>query len=306
MTLHTPVLLQPATGDPDVTYSAQEYRQLINSLMAAGGIALDSQGCLGSGQLQVTQRGAGANFSVDISPGRAFILGDDIASQGQYMVWNDATFNLATPGAPASGTRTHRVVAQVRDKLANGSFTTYDWQFALLQDTGTGEPAEPASSITLAHVSIAAGQASVTNANITDARPQLGQAFESFTPSLNNGGSATWLQRDGFYYRIGKLIFTRMFFAVNAAGSGSTALTLTGPPPVIDRGGASDRQILMFSDTSGGTGRMGVVTANAGGSGNVWDTIYIIPAGGGAMVQMTGANINTGGFYTIEGWYKEA
>jgi peptidoglycan hydrolase-like protein with peptidoglycan-binding domain len=174
MTLHTPLAMQPGSGDPDITYTAQEWRQFLNGLMAAGAVPLDREGILGPAALKVTQRGAGANFSVDIAAGQALVSGGDITAQGPYWIWNDATFNLATPGAPGSGTRTHRVVAQIRDKLSNGSYTTYDWVPLLLQDTGTGEPPEPASALTLAHVSIATGQANVSNANIADARYPAG------------------------------------------------------------------------------------------------------------------------------------
>jgi hypothetical protein len=113
----------------------------------------------------ITQRAAGANFSVDISAMGAAVQGTSISNQGSYFVLNTGTVNLSTPSAPASGTRTHRVVAQLLDKQATG--TQYGWQFLLKEDTGTGLPALPANSVDLGRVSIAAGQASVQNANIT-------------------------------------------------------------------------------------------------------------------------------------------
>lgn len=168
MALLTPLYMQPVTGDPAIQYSAlQDRASLLSAVFSREGV-LD----VDAGQLKVAQRAAGANFSVDIASGRCAILGDDVSDQGTYLCTNTTTVNLATPTAPGSGTRRHRVIARVRDKLHNGTFTTYEWVLELLQDTGTGTPAQPNSAITLGFVNIAAGQASVTNANIEDARPR--------------------------------------------------------------------------------------------------------------------------------------
>src|SRR5213078_3498906 len=88
---------------------------------------------------------------------------------------NDGTVNVATPSAPGSGTQVHRLVLQVQDKLNNGTWSGYTAALTVLADTGSGTPAEPNSAITLALISIAAGQASVQNANITDYRQRVGQ-----------------------------------------------------------------------------------------------------------------------------------
>lgn len=165
MTLLKPTWIQPTGADPTLYYSGSELRQFAQAL-------LSGEGVIGPSSLLVAQRGAGANFSVDIAAGQAAVLGGDVANQGTYVCTNTAgAYNLVTPGAPGSGTRYHRVVAQVRDKTCNGSWTTYDWVPVLVQDTGAGLPAEPASSVSLAQVAITLGQASVLNANITDLRP---------------------------------------------------------------------------------------------------------------------------------------
>jgi hypothetical protein len=165
-----PLWLQATGGDAAINYSATNDRALLDALFLA-------QGVLGTSALKVSQRGAGANFSVDIAAGFGVVLGDDVAQQGKYLIQTTATVNCVTPGAPGSGTRVHRIIARIRDKQALGS-GTYDWTLELLEDTGSGTPAEPASAITLATVSIANGQASVTNANITDLRP-IAQTYNS-------------------------------------------------------------------------------------------------------------------------------
>jgi hypothetical protein len=95
----------------------------------------------------------------------AVVQGTSGSNQGSYQVLNTGTVNLTTPSAPVSGTRTHRVVAQILDKSIAG--TQYGWQYLLKEDTGSGLPALPANSIDLCTVSIAAGQSSVQTANIT-------------------------------------------------------------------------------------------------------------------------------------------
>jgi hypothetical protein len=163
--LLTPIYMQPATGDPAIEYSAlQDRAALLAAIFSREGV-LD----VDAGQLRVTQRAAGANFSVDIAAGRAAVDGDDISDQGTYLCTSTAVENRVTPQPPASGTHTHRVIARVRDKLHNGAETTYDWALEVLPDTGTGLPALPASAIHLATVTIAAGATAVTDANIVNA-----------------------------------------------------------------------------------------------------------------------------------------
>jgi hypothetical protein len=166
MTVNKPVWMQATGGDTALQYSAQELRAVLEGMFKTEGILP----AVGATACKVTQRGAGANFSVDIAPGHALITGDDVAGQGMYLVKVSATENLVTPTAPGSGTRVHRVVLQIRDKLHLGTWTTYDCVPVLLQDTGSGTPATPNSALSLALVSIAAAQANVSNANITDIR----------------------------------------------------------------------------------------------------------------------------------------
>jgi len=164
------MIMAPSGADPTIFNTQAEWRRMFTSFnQLASGVDL-LEGVLGPTSFNVVQRGAGANFSVDIVVGRAFIQDDDTSSNGIYHVWSDAVFNLATPSAPGSGTRVHRVVLQVRNKGENGAWSTYDFTPMLLQDTGSGTPAQPNSAITLAFVSIATGQANVSNANITDYR----------------------------------------------------------------------------------------------------------------------------------------
>jgi hypothetical protein len=193
MTIHTPLWVQPVVGDVNfpsgIPHDAQLLRQGFGALIDASSFP-GEQGVIGN-YMQVQQRGAGANFSVDITSGRAFVQGDDVSNQGRYTVWSDATYNLAVPSAPASGTRVHRIVLQIQDQLNNGVWTGYTAAFTCLADTGTGTPAEPNSAITLAYVSVAAGQGSVLNANITDMRQAVGRVWACKPADTTRTNTAT-------------------------------------------------------------------------------------------------------------------
>jgi hypothetical protein len=199
MTLHQPTFLQPVSGDADLTWSGLELRNLQRSLISmadgfggARGIIGGTGGALG---FTVAQRGAGANFSVDIPAGRALIGDMDVTNGGTAFVWNDGTYNLTTPNAPSSGTEVHRIVLQLRNKLENGTYSTYDFVPVCLPDTGSGTPAEPNSAITIAYVSIAAGQASVQNANITDYR-ESANTLACYKPATLGRSSGTTTTKD--------------------------------------------------------------------------------------------------------------
>jgi hypothetical protein len=120
--------------------------------------------------MEVTQRGAGANFSVDVAVGQVAVEGDDVAGQGMYVAGSTATENVAIPAAPVSGSRTHRVIAQIRDRLHEGTYADYDWTPLVQEDTGSGTPALPDSAIPLAEVTVTSATTSITNSNIVDKR----------------------------------------------------------------------------------------------------------------------------------------
>lgn len=168
MTLEVPLWMQAGGVDPEIEYSAVRDRALLRALLHQEGIMAPD---VVFGALKVSQRGAGANFSVDVAAGPCAITGDDVADQGMYLCQSTAVENLVIPSPPVSGTRIHRVVARVRDKLHDGTQTTYDWVLEVLEDPdGSGPLAIPPSAISLATVSVAFDQTSVEDADITDTR----------------------------------------------------------------------------------------------------------------------------------------
>lgn len=210
MTRYTPLYMQAGGGDPSFDYSAQLDRQLFMAMWQSEGIIPPTgTNSLVTGGFKVTQRAAGADFSVDISTGIALVDGDDVASQGRYLIWSDAVENRATP-TPGAGSRTHRVVAQIRDKLHNGLWTGYDWDFVVVPDTTGALPALPASALEIARVTILPADTAVFNTpNIVDFRSLAALRASRFPQVSSDAGrpavpaeSETIWRTDHDYYEV--------------------------------------------------------------------------------------------------------
>lgn len=205
MVLKRPLYMQPAEGDPPIEYSALDWRSFLHGLIRTDGIMRPDTV---AGGLKVSQRAAGANFSVDVAAGRCIIEGDSVADQGKYFCWSTDVENVVVPAPPASGDRLHWVVARLYDKLHDGG-STYEWTIELVEDTGSGASV-PTSAIPLAQVAVSTGQASVTDTNIADQRsnaPLIGgmppQAFsDSSRPPVPYTSELIWRtdRKDGEIY----------------------------------------------------------------------------------------------------------
>lgn len=124
-------------------------------------------------------------------------------------------------------------------------------------------------------------------------------AFDTYTPTVTNGGTATFTTQTGFYQKIGKMVFVRIYLQLNAAGSGASNITIALPSTPF-RSGA--RQCI-----NGGARDGGVVAGPvaglvfAGGAGAVIDRVV-----DSTGADVTGAMLTAGSIWTIEGWYREA
>lgn len=166
-----------------------------------------SEGVVGANDLLVAQRASGANLSVDVAAGAAWVLGDtDTNAQPCYRVRNDAVVNKGITPDP-SNPRKVIIVAQVTDATFSGA--TRVWAVTAIHGTPAAspvEPALPASALKLAVITVPAAAASIVNANIADARVRAtvggGQAipggafsgvsvFHSANVSLPNGATTT-------------------------------------------------------------------------------------------------------------------
>lgn len=160
-------------------HNAVQYRQMLamfagTKLRALGGTATSGTGNGGVSEtdaLKVTQRGAGANMSVDVATGGCTVGGTSSAERGDYFVQNDAVANVVISASDPTNPRIDIVGVRIRD-TAYGEAAD---DVAIMVVTGTpaaspAEPTLPANFLSLARVDVAAGASSITNANITDRR----------------------------------------------------------------------------------------------------------------------------------------
>lgn len=150
MALETPLWLQAGT------YPARLDRFFIQEVMRGQNRVFRG--------LKVSQRGAGANFTVDFSVGAAVILGNSQADQGMYAVRSTTVVNVAVPSTPAAN-RTDSAIAVVNDPQAGGAAGD-NWQLQVIQGVTL-----PANSLLLATIARTPGEAAILNAAITDVRP---------------------------------------------------------------------------------------------------------------------------------------
>lgn len=178
MTLETPLWLQEGV------YPARLDRQLIAAIFGEGVLS----------GFAVSQRGAGANMSVDVAAGVAVIEGDDQSNQGRYLVQSTAVENLTGFTAPGSNSRIDLVVLQINDTNAGGGSGD---NFTIERVAGTAAsspvaPAVPGSAIVLAEVLLESSSTSITDAMITDAR-----SYATLAHDVVDDANATRLGTDG-------------------------------------------------------------------------------------------------------------
>lgn len=130
------------------------------------------EGIVEAGDLVVSQRGAGANLSVDVAAGACWIKGDaDLNAQPTYRCRNNSVVNLAiTPDG--SNPRIVLIVAEVLDTTFDGSGSRL-WRLRAIHGTPAGSPSAPAlpgTAISLASIAVTAADADITSGQITDTR----------------------------------------------------------------------------------------------------------------------------------------
>lgn len=187
MALETPVVMQAVGGDTPFNVDARALRTLPDAIYS-------SEGVVGVSDLTVTQRGAGANMSVDVSAGMVIVQGDAITNQGKYVMRSTSVQNVTITAAPGTGSRTDIIVAQLYDRQADGG-SQYAWDIIAVAGTTTA----PASSVILARITVPAGTGSITTAaNITITGRQFAtmhrvsrptQTTQVSTPTFSTTGS---------------------------------------------------------------------------------------------------------------------
>ncbi|MFI2837533.1 hypothetical protein [Mycolicibacterium sp. PDY-3] len=135
--------------------------------------------------LQVVQRGAGANMSVDVSIGDAHLVRP--TSDYSFYVWQDAATNVAITTAPATNSRIDAIVAWVDTSVTNVSLNNSpgSLKFSAIVGIVAGSPVAPIDSAIqtalgstvawtrLANVTVGTSVTSIVNANISDQRSAI-------------------------------------------------------------------------------------------------------------------------------------
>lgn len=121
--------------------------------------------------LKVSQRGAGANMSVDVAAGQCYVTGTESSTQGVYHCDNVGVENKTITASNPTNPRRDLIVARIKDVEYSGAAN--EFLLDVIAGTPAGSPADPtvpANCIVLARVAVAANATSITNANITDLR----------------------------------------------------------------------------------------------------------------------------------------
>lgn len=186
----TDLALPPLYLPIDLAYGADELGLPWKDLLR--------EGVVGSGSFAVTQRGAGADKSVDVAAGAGWVQGDDDATaQPIYRARSAATVNLAVAANTSGQPRVDRVVLRIYDATFAGS--TSKAALEILQGTPTGGATKenatgaatiPNGAIELARLGLASGYATVTTADILDTRVLYGldEALAGATPAASVSG----------------------------------------------------------------------------------------------------------------------
>lgn len=154
------------------SYSAKKDRR-VNSAEVM------QEGIVRKGHFTVVQRAAGANMSVDVGLGEAWVKGDSATDQGYYHVVNDATVNAAVSAANATNPRIDAVVLAVNDSTEVGGSDSYLIEVIAGTPTagatlanlkgapsGVSGPTIGATKLLLAYALVPAAATSVTTTNI--------------------------------------------------------------------------------------------------------------------------------------------
>jgi len=164
-----PLFMQAQLGDPALPYTAEDFRNLIGSMNSR-------HGAIGPPtSFTVTQRGAGANFSLDIQPGWYIAAAADATTYDtrRWLVRLATTLNVPLqPGFTTTSPgvqRTHGVWLAVNDKSIAGSVAAYNAEIWLTEDEGSGAGAPiTAAAHQLATFTTGPGQINISTANINN------------------------------------------------------------------------------------------------------------------------------------------
>ena len=304
-----PVFLQAGS------HPAEDVRRLFSALVK------DGEGTVLAADLAVVEQGT-PDMTVDVAAGRAFIKGTESTFQGTYFVESRAIENLTITASDASNPRIDLVVAKIEDSAESGA--TDAWSLAVVAGTPAASPAaptQPANSILLATVAVAALASTIVDANITDNRVHMNPGYQlvKFTASSSfvkanypwattasvrvvaGGGASGGLAATtgstqfamaggggGGGYAEARIATTAMSASETVTvGTGGTGTATTG-----NTGGASSfgSNAVAAGGVGGSVGAQGTsqVSGGSGGAGGAASAGDIQISGGGGASQLSG------------------
>lgn len=153
-------IINPPAFMQSGTYNARVLRMAFNDIVDGSGVA-------GAGELVASP---GIGLSVNLTPGRAYIIGEKMSFQGLYQVVTDEISNI--PVVPNSGTGARKDVLYVGvlDSSVAGSQNKGVINFQIGTEGSSSLPVIPKDATPLAIVTVPVGASSITAANIQDYR----------------------------------------------------------------------------------------------------------------------------------------
>ncbi|QKW31414.1 hypothetical protein HUT11_35195 (plasmid) [Streptomyces seoulensis] len=209
------------------------------------------------------------------------------------------------------GTATHRARAVVQPVQASTTAPL----LTLLQPSGhtalavryTDSGSVDRFTVDTAGNTAVGGTLSAGATTVTGTLSVTSTTWTSWTPTVSGAGTATFSITDGWYYKLGKLVFVQAYITCSAAGSGTGTVTVVLPSTPYRGPSANRRQHLStyFGGLAAGT--------NSSTSGHGAGLIQ--PTGSGALIDqmrgptdilVRGENLSATATIAINGWYREA
>lgn len=236
-------------GSSSISYSAKDVRRFMTAapiIYTQGG-----EGIVESGDFAVSQRAAGANMSVDVAAGEAYVKGDTNADEGSYYCRETGTLNATFTASDATNPRIDRVVLEVKNDSEDSSGLNKA-RIRVIDGTPTGganltnltgAAAVPSTCLLLANVLVGAGVTTILTANIQDRRfgvPVAGRKLFSGETSAT-GDSA------GAGDKLGPM---------TVIGDGLTPVVINGHIHAGHNGGAGVNTFVRIRDAAAGAGNV--------------------------------------------------
>jgi hypothetical protein len=280
------------SGQSNVSYTRM--RQLL--LESGGGLQEGVVDATGFGtDFRAQQRAAGANMSVDIVFGAAWVKIDTGTRNGLSHVWSDITENRSVVAANGTLPRIDQLLLRYNDSAiptGSGNLPTLEVLTGTATsgatlDNRTGAAALPSDCVRLADILVPAASSSVTTANIRDRRPWARGA--SYIATGTASGSFTTTSTTPVQLAAG-------LFDARIEGSG-VPIDITISANL--QHSVANGQVQIFLAQNGATVRGTVGQSPTANSASQQTTVFsFVPAAGSSLYTFTW-NIVTAGTGTM-------